>query len=57
MAKSTQRKSGGDKKHGRNATKCQVYRVYDVREKNKERKNKKVLHEQEKKALKKAKRG
>jgi hypothetical protein len=35
MAKESQKKSGGNKKHGRNEDKCKKYRASKTREKNK----------------------
>jgi len=43
IKKKTRKKSGGDKKHGRNLAKCALYRREGRREKNKERKQRKHL--------------
>jgi hypothetical protein len=45
----TRRKSGGDKKHGRNLAKCARYKSQNRREKNKIRRQKKHLKRVEKK--------
>jgi len=44
----SRRKSGGDKKHGRNKVKCALYRAEGRREKNKERRIAKEARRQEK---------
>lgn len=49
MGKQTQRKSGGDRKHGRNMGKCKRYRDQNRLERNKKRKAATLKRHQEKK--------
>lgn len=49
MGKQTQRKSGGDRKHGRSMGKCKRYRDQNRRERNKARKAATLKRHQEKK--------
>jgi hypothetical protein len=52
MGKQTQRKSGGDRKHGRNMGKCKRYRDQNRLERNKKRKAATLKRRQEKKRAK-----